>query len=63
MLDALLAFRKAGTTILLADQNANAVLRLADRAYVLDSGTVVAEGAATALLADKRLISAYLGSV
>jgi branched-chain amino acid transport system ATP-binding protein len=48
-------------TILLADQNAYAVLRMADRGYLLDAGRVVARGAADALQNDPRLGAAYLG--
>jgi branched-chain amino acid transport system ATP-binding protein len=54
--------RDAGITILLADQNALSVLRLADRAYVLDTGRVVAAGPAGELADDDRLREAYLGS-
>lgn len=61
MLDALSALRDNGTTILLADQNAHASLRLADRGYVFDSGRLIAEGSSAALLSDKRLEAAYLG--
>ncbi len=50
-----------GTTIILADQNALAALRIAQRAYVLDSGCVVAEGTPQELLGNPRLRSAYLG--
>jgi branched-chain amino acid transport system ATP-binding protein len=51
-----------GMTIVLADQNALAALRLADRAYVLDTGRVVASGTAAALQSDDRLRAAYLGT-
>ena len=53
--------RDQGMTIVLADQNAQAALRMADRGYVLDTGRVVASGTAVALQADDRLRSAYLG--
>jgi len=49
-------------TILLADQNALAALRIADRGYVLDTGQVVASGTAAALQSDARLLAAYLGT-
>jgi branched-chain amino acid transport system ATP-binding protein len=62
MLKVLSALRDTGTTILLADQNAHASLRLAERGYVLDSGRLIAEGTSAALLADKRLEAAYLGA-
>ena len=53
--------REHGTTILLVEQNARAALRIADRAYVLETGTVALEGTAEELLADERVQSAYLG--
>jgi branched-chain amino acid transport system ATP-binding protein len=53
---------RQGTTLLLVEQNAMLALKLADRAYVLQTGQVVAEGTPADLLADKRLVSAYLGA-
>jgi len=53
--------REHGTTILLVEQNARAALRIADRAYVLETGNVALEGTAEDLLADERVQSAYLG--
>ncbi len=61
MLGALENLREQGITILMADQNALTVLRMADRGYVLDSGRIVAQGESEALLNDKRLRAAYLG--
>ena len=58
----LVQLRQSGITILLADQNAHSALRIADRAYVLDTGQVVAEGSSTAIENDQRLRTAYLGS-
>ena len=55
------ALREAGTTILLVEQNARMALRSADRAYVLEVGSVVLSGAATDLLQDDQLKAAYLG--
>jgi branched-chain amino acid transport system ATP-binding protein len=54
--------RDSGITVLLADQNARSVLRMADRAYVLDTGRVVASGSSAGLAEDRRLWEAYLGS-
>jgi branched-chain amino acid transport system ATP-binding protein len=54
--------REHGVTVALADQNAAAALRMADRGYVLDSGRVVAGGDAAALQGDERLRTAYLGT-
>ena len=53
--------REAGTTILLVEQNARMALRSADRAYVLEVGSVVLSGAAADLLEDDQLKAAYLG--
>jgi branched-chain amino acid transport system ATP-binding protein len=51
-----------GTTVLLVEQNARAALRLAHRAYVLESGSIVLSGRADDLLADARVRSAYFGA-
>jgi branched-chain amino acid transport system ATP-binding protein len=53
--------RAAGTTILLVEQNAAQALRLADRAYVLETGSVVMTGRGDALLSDPKVRAAYLG--
>ncbi len=50
-----------GTTILLVEQNAAQALRRATRAYVLETGRVVTEGPARALLDDPAVKAAYLG--
>jgi branched-chain amino acid transport system ATP-binding protein len=50
-----------GMTILLVEQNANAALRLANKAYVLETGRVVMQGDAGALLKNPQLKAAYLG--
>lgn len=50
-----------GTTILLVEQNAHRALEVADRAYVLETGTVVLEGAGKDLLHDPKVKEAYLG--
>lgn len=53
---------KEGTTVLLVEQNARAALKIADRAYVLESGQVAMEGDAVDLAEDPRVIEAYLGA-
>jgi len=53
---------REGMTILLVEQNARAALRLADRAYVLETGRITAEGTAQELARDERLRQSYLGS-
>ena len=50
-----------GTTILLVEQNAQAALKVADRAYVLETGKISMSGDATELLHDPRVQKAYLG--
>ncbi len=52
----------AGTTILLVEQNAQMALSIADRAYVLETGTVSKTGPADALLHDDDVRKAYLGN-
>ena len=53
--------RRDGTTVLMVEQNAYAALRMADRAYVMETGSVVLEGAAHRLLDDESVKRAYLG--
>ncbi len=50
-----------GMTILLVEQNANLALHLANRGYVLDTGSIVAEGTAEELLGNPEVKKAYLG--
>src|SRR5262245_24750864 len=52
---------RRGTMILLVEQNAHVALELASRAYVLEQGSIVAEGPAAALRQDPRVMAAYLG--
>ena len=52
---------QAGTTILLVEQNAQMALSVADRAYVLETGTIAMSGSAKELLTDERVRKAYLG--
>ncbi len=53
--------RRRGTTVLMVEQNAYAALRMADRAYVMETGRIVLEGAARDLLDDDHVRRAYLG--
>ena len=52
----------SGTTVLLVEQNAHMALSTAHRAYVLETGNIVKEGSAKALLADDDVRKAYLGN-
>ena len=52
---------KAGSTILLVDQNASAALGIADRAYVLETGQVVTSGTGAELAQSPAIKKAYLG--
>ena len=52
---------RAGTTILLVEQNAQMALSIATRAYVLETGHIVKEGDAHALMNDDAVRKAYLG--
>ena len=54
--------RRRGTTVLMVEQNAYAALRMADRAYVMETGRIVLAGAARDLLADDHVRRAYLGA-
>ena len=54
--------REEKVTILLVDQMAGLALALADRAYVIESGTIVASGSAAEIAADGALQRAYLGA-
>ena len=50
-----------GVAVLLVEQNARAALKLAQRAYVMESGCITLEGPAAELAADERVRAAYLG--
>jgi branched-chain amino acid transport system ATP-binding protein len=53
--------KAGGATIFLVEQNAHAALAVADRAYVLETGSVAMSGTGRALLEDERVKTAYLG--
>lgn len=59
--DIIKSLHDAGTTILLVEQNAAKALSIADRAYVLETGSIAMEGEASALASDDRVRKAYLG--
>jgi branched-chain amino acid transport system ATP-binding protein len=59
--DTITQIREQGTTVLLVEQNALAALRVADRAYVLESGSLKLAGPAADLARDPEIVRAYLG--
>ena len=52
---------RQGVTVLLVEQNANMALKIADLAYVLETGNITMSGTGAELLADERVKEAYLG--
>ena len=59
--DIIQELNKAGTTILLVEQNAQMALSIAHRGYVLETGKIVATGTGAQLLEDEAVKKAYLG--
>jgi branched-chain amino acid transport system ATP-binding protein len=59
--DTIEEINKAGTSILLVEQNAQMALSIAHRAYVLETGKVVLDGKASDVLNNSMVIEAYLG--
>jgi branched-chain amino acid transport system ATP-binding protein len=53
--------RESGVSILLVEQNARAALKLADRAYVMETGSFVLDGSADEIASDARVMESYLG--
>jgi branched-chain amino acid transport system ATP-binding protein len=53
--------RSAGVSVLLVEQNAKAALKIADRAYVMELGEFILEGAAHDIAANERVAASYLG--
>jgi branched-chain amino acid transport system ATP-binding protein len=62
VLEAVTRIRNAGVTVLIVEQNAAHTLKISDRAYVLESGTIAMTGEGPALIEDPRVRSAYLGT-
>ncbi|MEW6471695.1 MAG: ABC transporter ATP-binding protein [Actinomycetota bacterium] len=61
LFETLRVLHDAGVSILLVEQNARMALDLADRAYVMERGSVTVEGPAARMLEDERVRAAYLG--
>ena len=59
--DIICELNRAGTTILLVEQNAQMALSIAHRAYVLETGNIVKSGNANDLMHDDDVRKAYLG--
>lgn len=53
---------QSGTTVLLAEQNANAALKIADRGYVIENGAVVLKGSSAELFNNDAIRKAYIGA-
>jgi len=62
MFEIIARINKAGTTVLLAEQNAYAALNIASRAYVIEQGRIVMEGGREELLNNAQVRKAYIGA-
>ncbi len=51
----------AGVSVLLVEQNAQAALKIADRAYVMELGEFILDGAASDIASNQRVVASYLG--
>jgi branched-chain amino acid transport system ATP-binding protein len=61
MFEVIEEIRTEGITILLIEQNANAALKIADEAFLLETGKIVLKGSGAELLDNQRVKQAYLG--
>jgi branched-chain amino acid transport system ATP-binding protein len=59
--DIIKELHRSGTTILLVEQNAQAALSIADRAYVLETGKITLSSTGAELMASDQVRKAYLG--
>jgi len=59
--ETIVELNKAGTTILLVEQNARMALQVANRGYVIETGTIALSGSAKQLRSDETVQKAYLG--
>jgi branched-chain amino acid transport system ATP-binding protein len=53
--------RAAGVSVLLVEQNAQAALQIADRAYVMELGEFILDGSAADIASNQRVVASYLG--
>ena len=61
LFEQIVEINKTGVPILMVEQNANLALRVSHRAYILDRGSITAEGPSQSLLQDPKVREAYLG--
>lgn len=62
MFEVIQKINKEGTTILLAEQNANAALKIANKGYVFENGAIVLQGTSEELFANDEVRKAYIGA-
>lgn len=62
VMEIIAAINAQGTTVLLVEQNARAALKIAHRAYVIETGAATLSGTASELAQDPRVVEAYLGA-
>lgn len=62
MFEVIQQINREGTTILLAEQNANAALKIADKGYVFENGSIVLQGSSEELFANDEIRKAYIGA-
>lgn len=62
MFEVIQRINQQGTTVLLAEQNAYAALKIANRGYVIEGGRIVMEGDRDSLLGDESIRKAYIGA-
>jgi branched-chain amino acid transport system ATP-binding protein len=61
--DIIVNLKRAGRTILLVEQNASMALRVAEHAYVIETGKIILKGPSSELKKDERMMKAYLGQL
>jgi branched-chain amino acid transport system ATP-binding protein len=59
--DTIVSINRAGTTVMLVEQNASMALAIAQRAYVIETGAIVLSGPAKELAGNDQVRRAYLG--